>query len=371
MIYGRIRCELRTAEGGSWEKMVQDLLTVASLRQGVIRLVFFSSCDSNEQYLVRRELLQQLTNSHFKSPRPVISLIAQKPLIGELVMELHRIDTDDSNVAVTEIETSFGHYLRIESQDYREIVAGGLCADNLNASIRSQSQQIFEKARQILIAEEMEWGDIVRQWNYLERITEFSHNSQCYQEFNDVRSEFYALSEWPNGYPAATGIGMQFAGVVIDFNAVKGNIDILPLDNDWQTAAHVYSDEVLISECEEKETPKFERGKLLSDHKHGMIYVSGTAAIRGEDSIEGEIVSQTRITVENIMHLIDIDGADAKTSPRKGEIELLRVYLKSARDVVAVKKEMDKLCPDIPTSYLWADVCRDELLIEIEGIAGR
>jgi hypothetical protein len=30
---------------------------------------------------------------------------------------------------------------------------------------------------------------------------------------------------------------------------------------------------------------------------------------------------------------------------------------------------MDKLCPDVPIVYLYADVCREELLVEIEGIA--
>ena len=58
---------------------------------------------------------------------------------------------------------------------------------------------------------------------------------------------FYASSEWESGYPAATGIGTQHGGVLIDFNAVSGEVDIAPLDNDWQRAAHVYSDEVLIS----------------------------------------------------------------------------------------------------------------------------
>lgn len=116
-----------------------------------------------------------------------------------------------------------------------------------------------------------------------------------------------------NGYMdilAATGIGTQYGGVQIDFNAVKGNIDIVPLDNDWQRAAHDYSDDVLISHRTdtEKETPKFERGKLLTDQSLEMIYISGTAAIRGEESImDGNVLSQTEITLENIQHLIGLE----------------------------------------------------------------
>ena len=52
-----------------------------------------------------------------------------------------------------------------------------------------------------------------------------------------------------------------------------------------------------------------------------------------------------------------------------GRLGLLRVYLKNEEDAPAVKADLDKLCPDLPIAYLYADVCREELLIEIEGIA--
>ena len=44
-------------------------------------------------------------------------------------------------------------YLRITSADYREIIAGGLCADDLNLPIREQSEQTFRKAEEILKAD--------------------------------------------------------------------------------------------------------------------------------------------------------------------------------------------------------------------------
>ena len=263
-------------------------------------------------------------------------------------------------------------YLRITSADYREIIAGGLCADDLNLPIREQSEQTFRKVEEILKAEQMNFGDIVRQWNYLEGITDIAHGNQCYQDFNDVRSQFYATSEWQSGYPAATGIGAQHGGIQIDFNAVSGKIGIIPLDNDWQRAAHVYSDEVLISHRPdtEKGTPKFERGKSLSDHQQEVIYISGTAAIRGEESmVTGDVLWQTEITLENIQHLIGLEEGKEKLPEHSGKLELLRVYLKNEKDAQIVKEDLDKLCPGVPVAYLYADVCREELLVEIEGIA--
>ena len=58
-----------------------------------------------------------------------------------------------------------------------------------------------------------------------------------------------------------------------------------------------------------------------------------------------------------------------KLSEHSGKLELLRVYLKHEEDAKIVKEDMDKLCPDVPIVYLYADVCREELLVEIEGIA--
>lgn len=353
--------------------MAEELLESAVRRENVIRLIFFTLCSDNQEYRLQRNFLEQWVDKHFIAPRPLVSLVAQKPLAGELILEVHSLEkTADEAVVIEEQETAWGRYLRIKAADYLEIVAGGLCADDLDLPICEQSEQAFCKAEEILKAEKMNFGDIVRQWNYLERITDLIHGNQCYQDFNDVRSRFYASSEWLYGYPAATGIGTQYGGVQIDFNAVKGNIDIVPLDNDWQRAAHDYSDNVLISHRidSEKETPKFERGKLLTDQSLKMIYISGTAAIRGEDSImDRNVLLQTEITLENIQHLIGLEEGRKNLLEHSGKLEFLRVYLKNETDVHVVKKDLDKLCTGVPIAYLYADVCREELLVEIEGIA--
>ena len=379
MKYYRIKCEIYKAEGKSWERMAEELLLSAVRRGGkeyggkVVRLVFFTFCEDNREYQLQRSFLEQWVDNHFVSPRPVLSLVAQKPLVGELVMEVHSLPaTAGEEVTVEEQMVSSVRYLRVTSGHYREIIAGGLYADDLTLPVREQSEQVFGKAEEILKAEQMSFGDIVRQWNYLERITDIVHGNQCYQDFNDVRTLFYASSAWESGYPAATGIGTQYGGILIDFNAVSGEVDIVPLDNDWQRAAHVYSDEVLISHRAdtEKGTPKFERGKSVSDRRQEVIYISGTAAIRGEESVTtGAVLSQTEITLENIQHLIGLEEGRENLPEHSGKLGLLRVYLKNEEDAPAVKADLDKLCPDLPIAYLYADVCREELLVEIEGIA--
>ena len=84
-------------------------------------------------------------------------------------------------------------------------------------------------------------------------------------------------------------------------------------------------------------------------------------ALGGEESLKGVgLERQLRITMENIAELI----ADAK-------LVKLRVYLKNKSDYEEAERLMNTYGLNIPISYMWADVCRDELLIEIEGIAIR
>ena len=374
MKYHRITCNLYKTTGNSWEQMAEELLSSAVREERVLRLVLFTRCTDNQEYKFQRSFLEQWVERHFVSPRPVVSLVAQKPLVADLVLEVHSLVeiTDEAVTIEEQITSSSVRYLRIMTPHYREIIVGGLYADDLNLPVREQSEQAFRKAEEILKTEQMNFGDIVRQWNYLENITDIAHGNQCYQDFNDVRTLFYASSEWESGYPAATGTGTQHGGVLIDFNAVSGEVDIAPLDNDWQRAAHVYSDEVLISHRADRKkgTPKFERGKSLSDRRQEVIYISGTAAIRGEESVTtGDVLSQTEITLENIQHLIGLEEGREKLPEHSGKLGLLRVYLKNEEDASAVKADLDKLCPDIPIVYLYADVCREDLLVEIEGIA--
>ena len=134
----------------------------------------------------------------------------------------------------------------------------------------------------------------------------------------------------------------------------------MPIDNKLQVAAHAYSERVLAVSHKQKATPKFERAKLLSIEDKGLIYISGTAAIRGEESLkEVGLSRQLEITMENIAELIG----------NKGIVSMLRVYLKNKSFVQEAEQLMDAYKLSVPVSYMWADVCRDELLIEIEGIA--
>jgi len=242
----------------------------------------------------------------------------------------------------------------------------------MQLSVRKQTEQIFETISSILIKEGMDINSIVRQWNYIERITDMDGEFQRYQLFNDERTCFYEKTKWPNGYPAATGIGMQAGGVVVDCLAIAGIEKEQALTNPLQIDAHAYTQEVLIGaedqERKIKTTPKFERAKYIAHANTATVYVSGTAAIRGEGSVgEGNAAQQTQLTLENIDYLVSEQNT-ANSIPGQFHQEMYRVYVKQEEDFEQIKEVCSKSHAHIPASFLLSDVCRDELLVEIESI---
>lgn len=134
---------------------------------------------------------------------------------------------------------------------------------------------------------------------------------------------------------------------------------VTPIDNKLQVAAHSYSSEVLKKAGAKNSTPKFERAKSITFGDDRFIYISGTAAIRGEQTLTGVgLKRQLQVTLENISQLIG-----------NSELRMLRVYLKEKSFYEEAHELMEQYQLNIPISYMQADVCREELLIEIEGIA--
>lgn len=344
----------------NFDQMVDSLLSQIPECVNVIRLVFFGSVNDNIEYQEYRGIIKEHVDSSFVKNKPIFSLVAQSPLDCGLALEVHCLDCDtDYTIDYKEYKTY--RYVIFENEEVKILFAGGFQSD-LNLNLYDQSKNVFNDIGEVLSNERFGINSIVRQWNYIEDITLCQGHDQHYQMFNNARSEFYSSVSWDNGYPAATGIGSSCGGVLIDFDAVikkTDKCDITPIDNKLQVAAHAYSDNVLLEAGKNKTTPKFERAKSLSLSDGRIVYISGTAAIRGEESLTGVGISrQLIITLENIQQLIG-----------NSNIALFRVYLKNKEFYNPVHDYFLQRGLDISISYLLTDVCRDELLIEIEGIA--
>lgn len=367
-----------------------DKLTIACDNGHIVplRLVFFGNPDDNGQYTAHREWLLTLIRERcdrFGWRMPLVSYVAQRSLDSGLVMESQCVSRENSALVREHIsgDGSGVRYFTVETEEGKRLFTEGILPSSIDAPILEQSTEVLSKLGAVLDEEEMDINTIVRQWNYIERIThvpEYEGANQHYQDFNDARSHFYARTEWKGGYPAATGIGTSHGGIMVEVDAVAltcRKCAAVALDNALQVAAHDYSQNVLVGVADKifrhKTTPKFERAKAVISPASGLqVYISGTAAIRGEASLtDVGIEQQTLTTLENIEYLISRQnlrkyGIKAEKTP---EIQIFRVYLKAENLLEPARKIICGRYPQVEALYVLTDVCRDELLIEIEGVA--
>ena len=278
-----------------------------------------------------------------------------------LILEVHSYKADE-NDRLTHRHYKGFPYVILENVDGRFLYAGGFYGDVLNFSIQQQAVDIFQMLETLMRREGFPLNSIIRQWNYIEQITHLDGSDQHYQMFNNVRSEFYGKTNWSNGYPAATGIGANLGGVLVDVDAavfLRDACYATPIDNKLQIAAHAYSEQVLETAHQKKATPKFERAKSMTFDDRRIVYISGTAAIRGEESLIGVgLERQLHITMENIAQLIG-----------EAQLKMLRVYLKEKSFFEEGSSSVGCFSAEY-SDFLHVGRCLpDELLIEIEGIA--
>lgn len=344
-----------------------------------VKQSIFFAASSLPEYLQNKQKLVSCASLFFPELPPT-SIISQAPDNGSVVLELTLLEGVHPGELVTK-ETSGVRWSVFSRGSTRLVFAAGLNTEGNYDDMLQQSTSSFELAGQILEAEGMSFSNVVRQWNYIAQITKDievdGKSSQHYQIFNDVRSKYYGTADFENGYPAATGIGMDWGGVVIDFVAVNPDaVQSVGIKSPVQFDAYIYSKEVLAENCTVSDfcqtTPKFERARLVNVCGAKWIFISGTAAIVGQESEhQNSVEHQTEMTIDNIRRLISAEnirrfGIETVADPT---ITYLRVYVKYKADLEAVKQICCKHFTTIPLSFVVADVCRPELLLEIEGQA--
>jgi enamine deaminase RidA (YjgF/YER057c/UK114 family) len=119
-------------------------------------------------------------------------------------------------------------------------------------------------------------------------------------------------------------------------------------------------------------TPKFARAKLLSNGESKQVFISGTASIREQVTIgEDDVDQQKEITLGNIQNLVSSNTLShiEITKNELPEIKFIRVYIKFPEDYTRVMEICEKKLPSVPSIYVVSDVCREDLLVEIEALA--
>jgi len=248
-------------------------------------------------------------------------------------------------------------------------------------SVYDRACNVFELTAKGLEARGFRYDQVIRTWLYLGDITGPEGETQRYKELNRARSDFYqkisfGAAHTPPGcsrpiYPASTGIGTEGKDVVMSCIAMatgRNDVTLLPLENPQQTSAFDYSRQY------GSRSPKFARAMAIIAGDCVTIFISGTASItESETRYVGDVEGQTRQTLDNIQALISeenfrqhgVSGLGATLD----DLALARVYVKRQEDYAKTKAVCQARLGELPTIYAVADICRPDLLVEIEGIA--
>lgn len=240
---------------------------------------------------------------------------------------------------------------------------------NLPEAEGALEQTAYRAYRDLFAAlEDCGCPQLLRLWNYLPRINADGGGLERYRQFNIGRQQAFmdAQRDPFEGAPAACALGTAgptLGGLSVRFLA--GRVAPRPVENPRQVPAYRYS------RTYGPRAPTFSRA-ALADAGGGQLalLVSGTASIVGEHTVHhGDVVAQTQETLRNLQAVID--SAHQGGSARYTLADLQpTVYVRHAADAVAVRQVLAHAEPawrDAPC--VQADICRADLLVEIEAHA--
>ena len=204
-----------------------------------------------------------------------------------------------------------------------------------------------------------------RIWNYFPQINEEQNRLERYRLFCMGRHEALAgsLPGFPGSLPAGTAVGTQGGPLQIYFLA--GAHPATHLGSPRQINAYDYP------KLYGPRSPSFARATLGQSEGTTQLFISGTASVVGHQSQhEGLVDAQALETVANLRALIEQAQCTTPSFQREnGFHSFFKVYVRNQRHLETVRRVLD--APFLLSShllYLQADLCRRELLVEIEGL---
>ncbi len=205
-------------------------------------------------------------------------------------------------------------------------------------------------------AERCGFAHLLRIWHYLPRINDGTGDDEHYKHFSLGRAR--AFDERPGSpahLPAGTAIGTR-AGDELLIYFIATHVPGRQIENPRQVSAFDYP------RLYGPREPLFSRAVVWSQHGEARLLISGTASIVGHESQHaGDLHGQLAEVWRNLECLRESAGA---TRPLA-----LRIYVRRPADYPAIREFLNaRLDANVATLYLHAEICRSELLVEIEGV---
>ena len=200
---------------------------------------------------------------------------------------------------------------------------------------------------------------IVKIWHYLpELLKAYPDKKTNYSLLCESREEIYRNFYKNSDYPAATVIGIEGNKILIYFLAASCETYEV-IENERQVSSYNYPQNIF------SEKPMFSRAVSFSfkDNIQKKIMISGTASIKGYESVhESDVAKQLDEALKNYKTFAKLESNPSN---------ICRVYLTKyqTENLSMVAKKLENFFGTSQYILLQGDICRSELLIEIEGVS--
>jgi enamine deaminase RidA (YjgF/YER057c/UK114 family) len=185
-----------------------------------------------------------------------------------------------------------------------------------------------------------------------------------YRQFNSARRSALIASgrDLTGNVPAACALGSVNGSPLVIYFLASRKAPAL-IENPRQVSAYEYPPEY-------GPKPAFSRASVLREPSGSILFISGTASIVGHQTVHpGDVAAQTRETLINIEALLG-EANRVSGAPRFGmETLACKVYVRNSADLPLIQSQLHTaLGREAQVVYLQADICRQDLLVEIEAI---
>lgn len=208
------------------------------------------------------------------------------------------------------------------------------------------------------------YESLLRIWNYIPAINAGDGDAERYRRFCVGRSRALEQSGVDeHQLCAATAVGTHGERLII--HVLAGQVPAVAIENPRQTAAYRYP------RIHGPRSPSFARASAIArDTGEQALLISGTSSIVGHETIHpGDTQAQLGETILNLEALL-AEAARRLHSPalaRFDERSLLRVYLRDRAWSDTVAERLRAQWPDVRFAIVEADICRSDLMVEIEA----
>ncbi|MCC6585539.1 MAG: hypothetical protein IT168_02365 [Bryobacterales bacterium] len=230
-------------------------------------------------------------------------------------------------------------------------VLGDILPTDLSATDALQARSVLERIEQAIGLAGMDLRHIVRTWFFINDILDW------YGDFNAVRNRFFTeRGMFERFLPASTGVGTgnaAGAALVADVLAMKpkdGRLSVREARSPLQCPATQYRS-------------SFSRAVEVCAPGYRKLYVSGTASIsaNGESAHRGDVPRQVALAMKVAEGILNGCGMDWSHVVRG------TAYFKNLEHApVFYNYLQERQLPSLPVIAAGADICRDDLLFEIE-----